>query len=166
MTEEQFTDLVDAHADPVRAFIYRRAGGLDPGVSSVEDINAEVWAVAWQRRLTAPAIEESAACRAWLLQIARFLMSNHIRKTVGHREVDRTLKPAELTAASAEAIAVADLQLQAALAALNSAERETFALSVWEGLSPKQIAIVTQSSANAVSIRLHRARRKIQSALS
>lgn len=165
MDEQQFHQLVHDQADLVRAFVFRRAGGLDAGVSSVEDIVAEVWAVAWQRRLTAPALSEEAACRAWLLQIARFLISNHIRKTVGHRETDRTLRPAELTTASAEAIVVADLELQSALNSLNPAEREAFALNIWEGLTPKQIAVVTNSSPNAVALRLHRARKKIKTAL-
>ena len=166
MTEEQFGELVHANADAVRAFVYRRASGLDVGVSSVDDINSEVWAIAWQRRATAPAISEQSACRAWLLQIARFTIGNHIRKTVGHREVDRGLRPAEITAASAESIVVADLELNEALKSLKPAELEVFALTVWEGLSPKQIAIVTHSNANTVSIRLHRAKKKIAAALS
>ena len=122
--------------------------------------------MAWQRRLTAPDLANPAACRAWLLQISRHLVANHLRKTLGHRQKDRMLRPAELTAASAEAIAVADLELHEALASLSAAEREAFALSVWEGLTPKQIAVVTNSTANAVSIRLHRARRKLEAKLS
>ena len=165
MDSEAFTGLVHEHADAVRAFIWRRAGGLDVGVSTPDDFHSEVWAVAWQRRLTAPDVANSAACRAWLLQISRHLIANHIRKTVGHRETDRMLRPSEVLAASAEAIAVADLELQRAIAALQPAEREALALSVWEGLTPKQIAVVTNSSANAVSIRLHRARKKLAAAL-
>lgn len=165
MDSEAFTGLVHEHADAVRAFIWRRAGGLDVAISAPDDIHAEVWAVAWQRRLTAPDAANSPACRAWLLQISRHLIANHLRKTIGHRETDRLLRPAEVLAASAESIAVADLELQQALAALQPAEREALALSIWEGLTPRQIAVVTNSTPNAVSIRLHRARKKLTAAL-
>lgn len=165
MEAAEFDQLVELHADAVRGFIWRRAGGLDPGVSDPADINAEVWAIAWQRRAAAPSVEASQAGRAWLLQIARYCVANHIRKTVHRRETDRLLRPAEVTAASAESVAVADLELAQALSSLSTAEREVFAMSVWDGLSPKQIAQVTQSSSNAVSIRLHRAKKKLQGAL-
>ena len=165
METADFARLVDEHADAVRGFVWRRAAGLDAGVSDPEDISADVWAVAWQRREFAPDISVPGACRAWLLQIARFQIANHIRKTVHRRETNRMLRPAEIAAASAESIVVADAELQSALAALSPAEREVFALAVWDGLTPKQIGVVTNASANAVSIRLHRAKRKLQNEL-
>lgn len=165
MEPADFDQVVDQHADAVRGFVWRRAGGLDPGVSDPADITAEVWAVAWQRRQSAPDQSNAPAVRAWLLQIARYCVANHIRKTVHRRTADRLLRPSEVVAASAESIAVADLDLARAFATLTPAEREILALSAWDGLSPKQISVVTNSSANAVSIRLHRARRKLAAEL-
>ena len=69
----EFEQLVRTHADTVRAFIWRRSSGLDVGVSEPDDIAAEVWAVAWQRRSSAPVAEDNSAATAWLLQIARQL---------------------------------------------------------------------------------------------
>lgn len=165
MESADFDQVVDQHADAVRGFVWRRAGGLDPGISDPADISAEVWTIAWQRRALAPDVANQTAVRAWLLQIARYCVANHIRKTVHRRQADRLLRPSEIAAASAESIAVADLELARALRTLTSAEREILALSAWDGLSPKQISVVTNSSANAVSIRLHRARRKLAAAM-
>jgi RNA polymerase sigma-70 factor (ECF subfamily) len=51
--------------------------------------------------------------------------------------------------------------LQAALDRLNELDREVLLLWAWEGLAPRQIAEVSGLTANAVSIRLHRAKKKL-----
>jgi len=162
---EEFTLLVEHNAAIVRAFIWRRSGGLDVGVSTPEDIAAEVWTVAWQRRDVAPAEVDAAATKAWLLQIARHVLANHIRKTQGRRSIINSLRPEIVTAASAEALVIQDETIREIFATLSPAEREVMALSIWEGLAPQEIAVVIGSSANAVSIRLHKARKKISDLL-
>lgn len=52
-------------------------------------------------------------------------------------------------------------ELAAALATLTDAEREVVVLWAWEGLEPRQIATVVESNANAVSLRLTRAKKKL-----
>jgi RNA polymerase sigma-70 factor (ECF subfamily) len=44
---------------------------------------------------------------------------------------------------------------------LDADQRELLRLWAWEGLAPREIAVVVGSSANAVSIRLYRARREL-----
>lgn len=51
--------------------------------------------------------------------------------------------------------------LRAGLASLSSDEHELITLSVWEGLTPREIARVTGLSANVVRVRLHRIRRRL-----
>jgi len=53
----------------------------------------------------------------------------------------------------------------AALAALSDRDREVVLLWAWEGLAPREIAIALGTSANAVSLRLSRAKRRLKSRL-
>jgi len=52
--------------------------------------------------------------------------------------------------------------LRAVLAALPEREREILMLTAWEGLTPKQIALVTGTPVNIVRVRLHRARARLK----
>jgi len=55
----------------------------------------------------------------------------------------------------------ADADLVAALARLDDEQRELLRLSVWEGFGVGEIAVALGITSNAVSIRLHRARREL-----
>jgi RNA polymerase sigma factor (sigma-70 family) len=55
--------------------------------------------------------------------------------------------------------------LHAALNALGELDREVVRLWAWEGLTPGQIAEVTGLTSNAVSIRLHRVKKKLAAQL-
>jgi DNA-directed RNA polymerase specialized sigma24 family protein len=72
-----FSQYIDDHADAVRAYIWRRAGGLDAAISTPDDIAADVWVTAWQKRDEAPEPSSPGAARAWMLRIARFTLANH-----------------------------------------------------------------------------------------
>jgi len=162
---QEFEQLVRTHADLVRSFIWRRSGGLDVAISDPEDIAAEVWIIAWQRREAAPSPDDTSATTAWLLQIARHLLANHIRKTDTRRRITNTLRQEELVLASAESLLIADETLREVFAVLTPGEKEVMALSLWEGLGPHEIAVILGSTDNAVSLRLHKARTKIKSLL-
>jgi RNA polymerase sigma-70 factor (ECF subfamily) len=58
-----------------------------------------------------------------------------------------------------------DPELAAALASLPEADQEVLRLWAWEQLEPREIAQVLGSTANAVSLRLSRARKKLSDAL-
>ena len=55
--------------------------------------------------------------------------------------------------------------LHAAIATLAETDREVVTLWAWEGLEPRDMAIVLDVSANAASIRLHRARQNLRKEL-
>ena len=59
----------------------------------------------------------------------------------------------------------ADPALEAALAGLSAADREVLRLWAWEGLAPREIGVALDISANAASIRLHRATKRLRSRL-
>jgi RNA polymerase sigma-70 factor (ECF subfamily) len=58
-----------------------------------------------------------------------------------------------------------DPELELALAALPERDQELLRLWAWEQLPPREIAVVLGTSANAVSIRLHRATKKLRTHL-
>lgn len=162
MDAVEFTAIVHRHGDAIRGFLWRRAAGLDVGVSAVEDIEAEVWAIAWQKRADFP--QEPEVQLPWLYAVARNTAANHIRKTVIRRNKIAVLFDNE-PASSAEAIVLADTDLQRAFAVLSAGEKEVMALSVWEGLGPNEISEILGITPNAVSLRLHKARQKISEVL-
>jgi len=58
-----------------------------------------------------------------------------------------------------------DGALASALATLGERDREVLLLTAWEGLAPGEAATVLGCSRNAFAVRLHRARRRLASAL-
>jgi len=58
-----------------------------------------------------------------------------------------------------------DPELAEALASLPEADQEILRLWAWEQLEPREIALVLETSPNAVSSRLSRAKRKLAAAL-
>jgi RNA polymerase sigma-70 factor (ECF subfamily) len=159
MQKEEFEHLFNSYAKSVRAFIWRRSNGLDVGVSSVDDIEADVWTIAWARKDAAPTELELEL--PWLFQIARHVLANHIRKNVTRRKISNTLNPDELTSLAADALVLLNEEIVGVFSVLNASEREVMALTVWEGLKPAQISVVLGVTPNAVSIRMNKARKKI-----
>lgn len=157
--EVWFAQTVDTYLHPLYAFIYRRSMGLDSALSSPDDIVADTWAIAWQKRDQAPDDEELTA--AWLFQIARHLLANHIRRTQTLRKHTATLDPELVSRFNAESLVIADDELKRIFDLLTAGEKEVLALTLWEGLEPRQIAHITASTPNAVSLKLHKARKKI-----
>jgi RNA polymerase sigma-70 factor, ECF subfamily len=76
-----------------------------------------------------------------------------------------SLKPAD-SAPAAEDIVIADQSLAEAWGRLKARDREVLALAVLEDLPVGAIATSLGISANAVSIRLHRAKKSLSSLLS
>jgi RNA polymerase sigma-70 factor (ECF subfamily) len=159
MQKEEFEHLFNSYAKSVRAFIWRRSNGLDVGVSSVDDIEADVWSIAWARKESAPTDAELEL--AWLFQISRHVLANHIRKSVTRRKISNTFHPDEITALAADSLVLLNEEIKEVFEVLTASEREVMALSVWESMKPAQIALVLGLTPNAVSIRLNKARKKI-----
>ena len=139
------------------AYIARRAGNSEDAA----DVLAETYLIAWQKLDAIPAGDRA---RLWLFGVAR----NLLLKAASHRRSSNLLTErlaGELRRAGAvrapNETEVSDA-LRAALAALPERDREILTLMAWEGLTPKQIAAVTGSSANIVRVRLHRARARLK----
>lgn len=122
----------------------------------VEDLAADVFAIAWRKRASVAAGEELP----WLYRIAANVVANHRRKQATGNALIAALRPAD-SAPSAEDLVIADASLANAWRRLRPAEREVLTLALVEDLSPAQLAVALGASVNAVTIRLHRARGKL-----
>lgn len=155
MRREAFERLFRDTRTDLLAYIVRRS----PSAEDAADVLAETYLIAWEKL---GAIPEGDRARMWLFGVAR----NVLLRGAGRRRTSQALVErlaAELR--SADVAPAADeraLALRAALAALPERDREIVTLTAWEGLTPKQIAIVMGTSANVVRVRLHRARARLE----
>lgn len=152
-----FVRLYKAHHRHILAYCARRASKPDAW-----DAAAEVFLVAWRRLDDVPPPDEQ---RAWLIGVAYRILANqrrsdHRRRRLsqraaraGHEAVPR---PDELVVRSEESQAVVD-----ALARLQPPDREIIQLTLWEELSPTEIAEVLGISRGAVDQRFYRAKQRL-----
>lgn len=104
---------------------------------------------------------EGEEARLWLYGVARRTLANQRRGERRRTALAERLR-AELAVAPAADERESRLrEIADALARLSDGEAELLRLEGWEGLDARQIAVVLGISANAVRIRLHRARRRL-----
>ncbi len=149
--DASFERAYTQHLSAVSGFLYRRVEQR-----FVEDLAADVFAIAWRRRASVAPGEELP----WLYRIAANVVSNHRRKQATGNALIAALRPAD-SAPSAEDLVIADATLASAWRQLRPAEREVLTLALVEDLSAAELAVALGASVNAVTIRLHRARGKL-----
>jgi RNA polymerase sigma-70 factor (ECF subfamily) len=151
-----FVRLAALVHEPIQRYAMRR---VDP--ADVDDVVAETLLVLWRRLDDVPADAELP----WCYNVARNCVAN-LRRSARRR--------VRLTSRLADELHVTDRYgsatesgqvVHAALAALPAKERDVVLLWAWEGLAPREIAVALGTSANAVSLRLSRARRRMKSYL-
>ena len=157
--ERRFAALYQANYRLILAYAVRRVA---PGEDAA-DVVADVFTTAWRRIDQVPG---PPADRLWLYGVAR-------RAVAGRRRSARRLD--RLTArlrADEPAVAQPGLRdatadrLLAALDRIPAGEREALQLVLWEQLSHAEAAQVLGCSANAVAIRIHRAKVRLRAQLS
>jgi RNA polymerase sigma-70 factor (ECF subfamily) len=151
--EARFTRVYEEHLETVRRYVWRR----DPDL--VDDVVAETFLVAWRRIDDVP---EHAA--PWLIGVARNVRRNSRRSASRQQAVSARLAdavpPLEGPGAPRESAA-----LGPALRTLSDRDREVLLLAVWDGLDRASIAAALGCSRANVSVRLHRARRRLERSL-
>jgi RNA polymerase sigma factor (sigma-70 family) len=128
--------------------------------SAAEDAVSETFLVAWRRLDDVP--EEALP---WLLGVARRVVANQ-RRTAGRRSPDGPLIPLEAVPDPDPGTSIADRiadrdAFAAAFDSLSADDREVLALTSWDGLAPREVATVLETSPATVSLRLHRARKRL-----
>jgi RNA polymerase sigma-70 factor (ECF subfamily) len=178
MTEEEtrrkqrarFERLAQVVVDPLHRYLRRRTSA-----DMVEDILSETMLVLWRRIDNVPGLgtgsmpdpdsepdPEPGDVLPWCYGVARGCLAN-ARRADGRRLrlVERLVRTQQqLPAGPAD-----HSDLHAALDALGALDREVVQLWAWEGLAPRQIAEATGLTSNAVSVRLHRAKKKLAAQL-
>lgn len=149
--EAEFRRLFADHSRHVLAYALRRTDDR----ADAEDVVAGTFAVAWRRFGDAPAEELRLA---WLYAIAARVLANQRRSL--RRLAALRLRLRELPAASRDERSELP-DVVAALKQLRPEEQEILRLAAWEGLSNAELAVGLGCSENAVSIRLHRARKRL-----
>ncbi|WP_053732030.1 RNA polymerase sigma factor [Nocardia sp. NRRL S-836] len=116
-----------------------------------EDITSETFTIAWRKldEMPVPALP-------WLLGITRNLVRAARRQATHEELVD---------------VPVGDdfvqvVEIRAALASLAEADQEVLTLVAWHGLTAAEAATVLGCSTATFFVRLHRARRRLRTALS
>lgn len=128
------------------------------GASDAHDVAAETFTIAWRRwdDITDPPF-------AWLLGVARNVVSNHVRTLQRGRRLDDRVRL--LTAVTGHSAAHVDFfarqEAVRQLAALGEKEREALLLTAWDGLSTEEAATLLGISPAAVRKRISRARAAI-----
>lgn len=152
----RFTAIYDAHHAQVYAYAVSRAGR-----QLADDIVSDTFLRAWRGLAAVP-----EAPLPWLLGVARNVVRERYRD-----EARQAGLAAELRAWVDDADAdVADgvterAAMLSALARLSEADREVLTLLAWHGLSTRAAARVVGCSTATFLVRLHRARRRLEQAL-
>jgi RNA polymerase sigma-70 factor (ECF subfamily) len=154
----RFEEIYAKNCTPILGYALRRT---DCGENAA-DVVAETFLIAWRRIDEVPAGEQA---RLWLYGVARRVLANHHRGERRKSELSERLR-GELAVVHRDPEYPGQLaDIAAAFRALPGADRELLALVAWEGLGNAEIAAVLGCSANAVRIRLHRARAKFARAV-
>ncbi|MBI4933067.1 MAG: sigma-70 family RNA polymerase sigma factor [Actinobacteria bacterium] len=140
--------------EPLQRYAHRR---VDP--ATADDVVADALLVLWRRLDDIPA----GQALPWSYGVARRCLANHRRSD--HRQgqlIDRLMaEPDERVDAAREP----DPVLEEALAELSADDREIVRLWAWEGLPPRDIAVVLDITPNAAAIRVHRAKSRLAEAV-
>ena len=157
--DEVFQRLYAAHFDQLLGYALRRVDRPEDAA----DVVAETFLVAWRRLPDVPPGDEA---RLWLYGVARRTLANHRRGDGRRDRLGQRLREQLATCVPDPAERVVEnLAVENALATLGSADREVLQLSLWEGLEPREIAVVLRLSPLAVRSRLSRARSRLRNLL-
>jgi len=151
---EEFRAIYSAHHAALCAYFARR---VDRG--EVEDLAAETFVVAWRklpRKIEHPL--------PWLYAVAGKVLANHRRKTARRDGVQIGDRLAA-AAPGDPAERLSDRGLADAFAQLSERDREAICLVAWEGLSLADAAVAARCTTPAFTLRLSRARRRLQGLL-
>ena len=152
-----FLGIYDKHADEIFRFCLMRVSNKE----KAEDLTQEAFMRYWQSLRTGEAVRND---RAFLYTLARNLIIDWYRKKK-ESSLDAIQEEGVDFAGDGRASVEQAAEMNEVLAVVNQldeASRDAILLRYVEGWSPQQIASLNGESANAVSVRLNRAIKKVQ----
>ena len=149
--EARFAALYQARYAAIHAYAARRVGP-----HAADEITGETFLVAWRRWDATP-----AEPLPWLYGVARNVVLRHWEQSVRQQRAMQALDH-ERESVAHVAEEADDPALWEAWTQLPPADREVLALVAWEELAVADAARVLGCSAAVFSVRLHRARRRLE----
>lgn len=152
----RFEEVAAEVYEPLQRYLRRRASPED-----ADDALGDVMLTLWRRLDDVPA----DAALPWSYAVARNVLANHRRS---HR---RRIALVERVAGdrsggrAEDAVEDDHPEVRAALMTLSETDREVLTLWAWEELEPREIAVVLDTTPNAISLRLSRARSRLAAEL-
>ncbi len=153
--ERLFRRFYDEHHGAIHRYARRRVGA-----DKAAEVAVDVFVIAWRRF---DSIKEPPL--PWLYGVARNVIRS-MRRT--DRQAVSVLADLNTRASSDPSVDDHVVSRQTMIRAFNQLrenDREILRLVAWEGLTPAEGAVVLGCSAKTFSVRLHRARRRLQAAM-
>ena len=149
----RFQAVAEEVFEPLQRYLRRRLG-----VEHAEDALSEAMLVIWRRIDDVPI----DGALPWSYGVARRVIANSRRSEQRRfRLVERLESEPSLRSEPDPADSGPDAELAAALDELLPDDREVLRLWAWERLEPREIAVVLETTVNAATLRLSRARKRL-----
>jgi RNA polymerase sigma factor (sigma-70 family) len=159
---ERFETAYRSLYAPVGAYVFRRVTSAEEAAEVV----AETFLTLWRRFDDAPSGD---ALRPWTYGIARRVLANHLRGERRRAALTQRLVSDFGRVVSSlpdpNELIWAESRLDGAMSQLSEMDQELLRLVAWEGLRPSEVATALGIRPSAVRLRLHRARRRLQTRL-
>jgi RNA polymerase sigma factor (sigma-70 family) len=144
--EKRFLAVHAAGHDRVYRYLRRRTDA-----ATAEDLCAEAFRIVWEKAVGGDSLSVLV-----LFGVAKNVLRNHHRSSLRSESLVSTLqRERPIDAVTAES-PVLD-----ALAKLSPDDREVLLLTYWDGLTSGEVSDLLNTSATAVRMRLHRARKSL-----
>lgn len=149
--KRRFEMLVNEVHEPIERYLRRRTSADD-----AEEVLSDVLLALWRRVDSIP----DDAPLPWCYGVARRALANHHRSNRRRLQLVARLE-AQPRIQLHERSETDHPELAAAILELSAADRELVALWAWEGLEPREIAVVLETTPNAISLRLTRVKKRV-----
>lgn len=150
----RFRSLYESTFGEIYAFVARSRGTG----GGVDDVIAEIYLAAWRRIDDVPAPPDD---RLWMYGVARNTLARFERSRRRRSRLFSRLSSQPDAVAPTIDLSSSHPEVTNAVTHLPKREREVVQLVYWDGLSQDEAATVTGCSANALRIRLHRAKKRL-----
>jgi RNA polymerase sigma factor (sigma-70 family) len=158
---DRFSELYREHYGAILRYARRRT---DP--ETARDVVAETFLITWRRLDAVPG--DPGQAEPWLYGVARLVLANADRSrhrvqrvTARIGQESRGAQVPDTASAVTERVRLGD-----ALAGLTASDQEVLRLIGWEELDLAGAALAMGCSRSTMAVRLHRARRRLERALS